>query len=95
MYTVYLIGTVRPGFFYVGYSKQSHYEHRIEQHTAGRGAEFTKRHGVLWCTTLEENIATKEEAKRLEWQWVLRLRSCQCVCGGGSSSPDLRLAAAA
>ncbi len=90
MYTIYIIGTLKPGFFYVGMTFDYRYRDRIAEHMKGRGAMFTRRHGVLWYTRLEECVPTREAAKKLEWEWVLRLRSCSCVCGGGSSSPDLR-----
>lgn len=49
-YTVYLIKTLTPNFYYVGWA--TNYKQRWTSHRQGTGAQFTKQHGVSECSIL-------------------------------------------
>jgi predicted GIY-YIG superfamily endonuclease len=62
-YAVYLIKTLTPNFYYVGWT--SDVDRRWEQHKSGRGAKFTRKHGVaeasILCRVDSTNAADDRE----------------------------------
>lgn len=80
---LYQIECQTPNHFYVGIS--SHIEDRLHRHSSGKGAVFTRLHGVKHSTL----ICTYEDvqaAKMAEWELVKILRSKgHITCGAGSS----------
>jgi predicted GIY-YIG superfamily endonuclease len=70
-YTVYLIKTFTPNFYYVGWA--SNHEARWEKHRKGTGAKFTKKHGVAECSILCKTNQMNE-AERREKKYVVLLQ---------------------
>jgi predicted GIY-YIG superfamily endonuclease len=61
-YTVYLIKTKTPNFYYVGWARN--HMNRWNQHRNGTGAQFTKKHGVQEATIL----CRVDDWKEAEWR---------------------------
>jgi putative endonuclease len=76
-YYVYILASGRHGTLYIGVTNNM--RTRLEQHRAGRGSEFVKRHNVYRLVYVEtfvsplEAIAREKQLKNWRRDWKIRL----------------------
>jgi putative endonuclease len=76
-YYVYILASGRHGTLYIGVTNNLRI--RLEQHRAGRGSEFVKRHNVHRLVYVEtftsplEAIAREKQLKNWRRGWKIRL----------------------
>ena len=64
MKLLYCLKCVTPGRYYVGYTEVWRWDKRHREHTSGRGALWTRKHGVekvMW-----KRLVSDKDARRLE-----------------------------
>ena len=77
MYFVYLLASRRNGTLYVGVTNDLH--RRLDEHRAGVGSVFVRKHGVVtlvWFephARIDEAIAREKQIKGWNRDWKLRL----------------------
>jgi len=68
-YTIYLIKTLTPDHYYVGWTSNT--DKRWAKHLGGKGAKFTKKHGVESITILCKTNKMKEAEWREKYYNIL------------------------
>lgn len=88
---VYVLKCKTPGHYYVGITTDL--DHRLAQHRAGQGAEFTKLHG-FHSLRVAITARNETEAKMLERELTRTLQACvprAAGAGWSASKPPAKV----
>lgn len=81
MFTLYQVECMTPNHFYIGISTDIN--RRIIEHQNGRGARFTRKHGVRTITLLQ-TFPSATAAKKAERETVIALQNHGLIAAGAA-----------